>query len=460
MQYIGVDIGSSFIKGAVLDVARIDIQHVSRRPFPEPIAGLPSLHFEIDPRAVVAAVEELLAELLPSVPDCLGVLFTGQMGGVILLDEKGRPLTNYLSWRDERTTNRNPAESGSYLESAAKRLGNDGLQRIGNELRAGSPAALLFWLAERGKLPSGATPVSLGDFVVSQMCRSQPVTEFSQALGTLDLATLDFCRPLQEELGLTGLAWPKLRTVWQPAGIWRVGGREIPCYPVVGDHQCALSGTLLAEGELSINVSTGSQISLLTGELTLGEYQTRPYIGGKFLNTITHLPAGRSLEVLVSLLSELADAEGVRLNSVWPSILRAASQATDSDLAVDLAFFAGSLGSRGSISNISTENLTLGRLFRAAFHSMAENYATCAERLSPERNWRRIVFSGGLAQHLDILRQFIVERIGGEVRLSANTEDTLLGLLVLGLVISGKARDLEEASGIVRMSFTEPDGRQ
>jgi hypothetical protein len=130
--------------------------------------------------------------------------------------------------------------------------------------------------------------------------------------------------------------------------------------------------------------------------------------------------------------------------------LRAASEADDSDLLVDLAFFAGSMGSRGQISNISVENLTLGQLFRAAFRSMAEIYAKCAARLAPERDWRRIVFSGGLAQNLGLLREFVAKQLGGEVRLSANAEDTLLGLLVLGLVIGGRARDVEEANGIVR----------
>lgn len=452
VKYLGVDIGSSFIKGAVLDLARISIEHVSRRPFPEPLSGLPPLHFEIEPRTVVIAVEELLRELHQVAPDCRGVLFTSQMGGVVLLDGKYEPFTNYISWRDERTTSKQPTGERSYLETAAERLGTDGLRQIGNELRAGSPAALLYWLAEQGQLPDGAVPVSLGDFVISQLCLSKPVTEFSQALGTIDLKTREFSRLLIEEFRLTRLAWPKLCPVWQSAGAWRIDGREIPCYPVVGDHQCALAGTLLAERELSINVSTGSQVSLLTGELTLGNYQTRPYFDGRFLNTITHLPAGRSLDVLVSLLSELAEAEGVKLQNVWPNILQAASQTTESDLAVDLAFFAGTLGSRGNISNISTENLTLGRLFRAAFGAMAENYNTCAVRLSPERNWRRLVFSGGLAQRLDLLRQFVVERIGGDVRLSANSEDTLLGLLVLGLVISGRAGNMEEANGLVQSS--------
>ncbi|MBC7853658.1 MAG: hypothetical protein IAF94_09500, partial [Pirellulaceae bacterium] len=118
-------------------------------------------------------------------------------------------------------------------------------------------------------------------------------------------------------------------------------------------------------------------------------------------------------------------------------------------LAANLAFFEGPLGSRGSISNITTENLSVGTLFRAAFRNMAENYATCAAPLSPENNWDRIVFSGGLAQKLPLLRQFILEKLPGESRLCSSAEDTLLGLLVISLVISGRAKNLQDASRLV-----------
>jgi sugar (pentulose or hexulose) kinase len=450
MKFIGIDLGSSFIKGAVLDPALLTLSHVARQPFPEPLPGLPANHFEIDPHAVVTAVEAVVAELLSSAPDCQGILFTGQMGGVILADERGRPLTNYLSWRDQRTTTAQRSGTGSCLEVASQRLAGDDLRKTGNELRAGSATSLLFWLAENGSLPAGAVPLSLSDFVVMRLCAAPPFAEYTQALGTLDLETLDWHRGAFEKLGLAKLTWPELRAAWRPVGTLRAGPRAIPCYPAVGDHQCALAGALLNDGELSLNVSTGSQVSLLTREVLLGDYQTRPYLDARSLNTITHLPAGRSLEVLVGLLTELAAAQGTAVKDPWSEIVRAAAAVGDSDLGVDLAFFAGPMGNRGGISQISTENLTVGHLFRAAFRSMAENYAVCAARLSPGREWRRIVFSGGVAQKLELLRQFIQERIGGEARVCPNSEDTLLGLLVVSLVVSERARDLEAASRLVR----------
>ena len=439
MHFLALDIGSSFIKGAVLDAEKLTIEHVTRVPFPEPIAGLPAGYFEIDPRLVMEAVREVLEALLSKAAGARGVLFSSQMGGVILANRGGHSLSNYISWRDQRTTEQHHSES-SYLGHARSLLGGC-METLGNEFRAGSSLAIVYWLREQKMLPDTAIPMPLGDYVLQQICQSGPTpADPTLALGLVDLRVIDchFFAFHALKLSYRRRDWPELGAVWQKAATWKVNGHEIPCYPPVGDHQAALAGALLQCGELSLNISTGSQISLLTDQFAPGNYQTRPYLDGRFLNTITHLPAGRSLDLLVNLVDK-----------PWPEIVKAAEAAPDTDLSANLTFFEGPLGSRGSVSNITTENLSVGTLFRAAFRNMAENYATCAARVSPEKNWDRIVFSGGLAQKLPLLRQFILEKLPGESRLCSSAEDTLLGLLVISQVISGRAKDLQEASRLV-----------
>jgi hypothetical protein len=188
-----------------------------------------------------------------------------------------------------------------------------------------------------------------------------------------------------------------------------------------------------------LNISTGSQVGLLRDELTGGDYQVRPFFGGRWLNTITHIPAGRALEALVRLLSELAEGQGAPINDPWGYIAWAVAATEDTDLEIDLAFFASALGDRGEIRNIHEGNLTIGHLFRAAFTRMATTYLACAQRLAPARDWRRLVFSGGLAQNLPILPELIVKCFGDPYRVCATPEDTLQGLLTLALMCSGQA---------------------
>jgi len=69
----------------------------------------------------------------------------------------------------------------------------------------------------------------------------------------------------------------------------------------------------------------------------------------------------------------------------------------------------------------------------------------CAQRLSPERAWNRIVFSGGLAQKIELLRRIIVEKFDVPYRIAPSSEDTLLGLLLLARVFSGRVTSVAQA---------------
>ena len=100
--FIALDIGTTFIKGAVLDLEKQAIVHISRQKFPDPIPNLAPRYYEIDPNAVVTAVKTLISDLLPMTQKCGGIVMCGQMGGVVLTNERGEPLSNYISWLDKR----------------------------------------------------------------------------------------------------------------------------------------------------------------------------------------------------------------------------------------------------------------------------------------------------------------------------------------------------------------------
>jgi hypothetical protein len=199
----------------------------------------------------------------------------------------------------------------------------------------------------------------------------------------------------------------------------------------------------LQKDELSLNISTGSQVSRLTDSLQLGDYQTRPFFDGQFANTFSHLPAGRSLDVLVKLLRELA--RDTSPQDIWEYIATSSSAVPETDLQMDLSFFPGPCGDRGTITNITEANFTVANLFRAAFDNMAQNYLTLALRLWPDRSWSRVVFSGGLARKLTILRAIIESTLESKSRMCPEDEDTLLGLMVLARVFSGRAKSVQES---------------
>src|ERR1044071_3348021 len=86
--FIGIDIGTTTIKGGILDVERMRISNVRSIPFPAAIEALGGLRFEVSPPAVLAAVTEIIEGLLYGQPNCAGLVMCSQMHGLILLSQQ------------------------------------------------------------------------------------------------------------------------------------------------------------------------------------------------------------------------------------------------------------------------------------------------------------------------------------------------------------------------------------
>jgi len=418
-DFIAIDVGSSFIKAAVADIDALHLRHTLRVPFPGFVPGLPPLHREVDPAAILSAVEDLLASAVALAP-CSGLVFCGQMQGFVLVNGRGEPVSNYVSWLDRRVTPAEFDEFATHVSPAIRR-------EVGNEFRPGIALPLLYWLDRRGALPSGdVTPVSIADFVVARLCNAAPVMDPTQAaaFGALRLAGMRWHDEVIGRLGLQRLCWPQVAPTGSLAGAWR----GVPCYASVGDQQCAVAGALLINGELSVNIGTGSQLSMILDAPAAGDLQIRPYFDGRFLRTITHIPGGRALAALVGLLTELG---GASEEDAWRRIEPAVAAVPATDLHANTAFFPGPCGEGGTLENLHEGNMTVGHVFRAVFESMADNYQACARRLDPERAATSAVFSGGVARRLPILRELTAARLGLPSRLSPHPEDTLYGLMVV-----------------------------
>ena len=451
--YIGIDLGTTFLKGAVIHTDTLQLGHTERLPFPPFISGLAASHREVDSMAVVSAARDLVRRLLPHASNCAGLVMCTQMHGLVLTDEHGTPLSNAITWQDQRTEEIHPRGGGFYYQIMSQQVSDADRRIVGNDLWASRPLSFLHWLKENRALPAETVyPASLPDFVLANLCHTAPSVELTNAAayGALSLKTLDWHHELIERLGLSALRWPRIRPLGDVVGAFDIDGVKLPCYTPIGDHQCAVLGTLLHPDELNINVSTGSQVGMLT---TLTEtnldYQTRPYFDGQFLRAVIHIPAGRALNALIRLLSELAEEQGVNIPDPWPYIARVTSALQKTDLQVNLAFFPSSCGDVGSITNAHEEMLSVAHLFMGAFQNMAENYLACARRIWPVQSWRQIVFSGGLVQKLDPLRNAILHQFGCAYRFPPSAEDTLMGLTVLALHFSGKASTVSQAAKMV-----------
>lgn len=449
MSFLGIDLGTSFLKGAVLDLERRQVAHVRRKPFPEPLPTGDPLRCEFDPQAIVSEFRGLIDELSPFAQDCEGIVLCTQMHGLVLMNEKLEAVSNCVTWRDQRTLAPHPSGSGTYFDLILERTTAQERQQLGNELEPARPLCSLFWWKEQGKLAPGLIPASLPDFVLSILCGEYPGVEATNAsaYGAFNLETSDWHHGVIQKLGLHQLRWPAIRRQGEVAGHLRLGTKSVPCYAPVGDAQAALAGSLLSAEELSLNIATGAQVSRLSESLKLGAYQTRPYFDGHFIQTFSYPPGGRELNVLITLFTELAGGQNVSLQDPWMYITDALGKISETDLFIDLNFFSAPYG---NLANIRADNLSVGHVFRAAFRSMADSYYRCAIKLWADRGWKNLVLSGGLACRMQALRDEIEKRFAAKYRLTPETEDTLFGLLILGCVFGRRAKSVEDVSTDLR----------
>jgi sugar (pentulose or hexulose) kinase len=435
MNFIAIDIGTSFFKGAVVDVEKMTLQHVTRSAAPEPISNSNPLYHELNPQEVVEDVRALILDL-SSRADCSGVLMCGQMGGLVLVDQQGDALSPYLSWLDRRTLSPHPSEAGSYFDVFASRVGETAARRLGNEFRPGLPLPFLFWMKEQGRLPAGCIPLTLPDFVAANLTGGKPVMEWTSATGSLDVETRQVPEDLLAMAGLDEIRWPQLVDFRHVVGEIKTNEKSLPVYAAVGDHQCSLAGTLLSKGELSLNISTGSQVAAISETAEAGDYQLRPFFDETWLKTLTNIPAGRALNAIVGLLTELGPA-GSSSENAWEKFLEQAESIDSSDIEINLAMFPSPVQGPGFMGNLREDNMTVAHISRASLEAMAIYYDEFASRLFPNRDWNRLVFSGGVVQKSNLLRTLILTRLGNAHRLTSSTEDALLGLGILGRVVGG-----------------------
>jgi xylulokinase len=437
MSFLGIDLGATFIKAAWLDVARGQLTGEVREEFPGFIGNLADGFRECDPEEIYVRTTNLLRKMLSGHTRCDGLFISGQMHGFVLVGDDGFTKSNYYSWQDSRTLRSRGPDKECDFESARKLLGSEVIADLGNEFRPGSPASVLFSLSRSGALRRGLWAASLPDYVAYRMTGHKGPIHVTHAAahGIFDMMQVNWHMEAISILGLKDLWLPALSEEVVPVGKCRVSGVEFDVFTPVGDQQAALLGVGLLESEISVNVATGSQVSKVVTSSSMGPWQLRPYFYGKRLRTITHLPAGRALNSLVSMFEEVCPSPFSNREKVWELIAQKASSLDQVSTRINLSFFPCTTGYEGSIMHLKEEELTLGHLFLAAFRSMAENYGQVAEKLGSDNN-DIVVLSGGLVQKLPVLVREIRRAMQRECRLAPCREDALMGLLHLAEHVS------------------------
>ncbi|HET9495828.1 MAG TPA: xylulokinase [Chloroflexia bacterium] len=179
MTYLlGIDIGTSGAKALLVD------EHggvVASATGAYPMSTPRPLWAEQDPagwwRATVEAVRRVLAGR--DANQVVGVGLTGQMHGLVLLDERGEVLRPCIMWNDQRT--------GPQCEAITERLGLPRiLDLVANPILPGFTAPKIVWVRENEpEVYARAAQVLLPKDYIRYRLTDEYATEVSDASGTV-----------------------------------------------------------------------------------------------------------------------------------------------------------------------------------------------------------------------------------------------------------------------------------
>lgn len=263
--YIGLDIGTSALKGLLLSETGI-LKTVS---FAYPVLYPGAYKVEQDPEEwyekALLAIRELSLDIPSEEVEAIG--FSGQMHGLVLLDEKDEVIRPAILWNDGRST-----KETDYLNQD---VGEDFLLRhTGNIAFPGFTAPKLLWVARNEPEHfSRIGKILLPKDYVAFRLSGQFATDVSDAAGTLYFDTAKRCwsEPMLSLLHIRESQLPKVYESNECIGTLReelAQSLSMPRTKIVigaGDNAASAIGTgTLEEGQCNLSLGTSGTIFVVT----------------------------------------------------------------------------------------------------------------------------------------------------------------------------------------------------
>ena len=423
MYLLGIDIGTTTICGVVVKdgkvLSSVTKKNDSHIPGSAPWERLQS------PDRIRQIVDSIVSALLEKFPDVARIGVTGQMHGILYLDQDGQPVSPLYTWQDNRGMQ--PFDQKETYASHLSRL-------TGYPLATGFGLVTHYYNLQNHMLPKNAAVFcTIHDYIAMVLAgQAHPVTEASDAasMGVFDVESGCFD---MDALAAAGIDTSFLPPLASTPGIGNYHG--IPVYAAIGDNQASFLGATAGDLQaMLVNIGTGGQFCVHTAAyLTCPGLETRPFPLGGYLITGASLCGGRAYALLERFWAQAVEmVSGSTAGSCYGAMERLLCSAPKpDDLPVITPLFQGTRSApqlRGSITGLSTENFTPLHFTWAMLEGMAEElFGMYQDYLAAGGLPGCLVGSGNGLRKNKYLRQCVSEKFGMSVHLSDCEEEAATG---------------------------------
>jgi xylulokinase len=456
---LGIDVGTSGAKALLVDTRGTVVASATSD---YPMSTPRPLWAEQDPpdwwRGTVEAIRTVLAGRDPA--EVVGVGLTGQMHGLVLLDERGEVLRPCIMWNDQRT--------GPQCQAITERLGLPRLlDLIANPVLPGFTAPKIVWVREHEpEVYSRAAHVLLPKDYIRYRLTGEYATEVSDASGTalLDVRNRRWSAEMLDALDIPHEWMPRVYESPEVSGVISRAAAEATGLregtPVVGgggDQAAGGVGSgIVREGTMSVVLGTSGVVFAAT-ERFLMEPEGR-------LHAFCHAVPGR-WHLMGVMLSAAGSLRWYRDTFGREEMATAATTAADVyDLLTEeaalapagsegLLFLPYLTGERTPYPDPDAKGVYLGlslrhgkaHTVRAVLEGVAYGLRDSVELMRAMGVRVEQVRAAGGGARSPLWRQILADVLDTEIVLTGVTEGAPYGAALLAGVGAGVFRDVDEA---------------
>ena len=269
-MYLGLDIGTSAIKGLLLDET---MGFVATSASSLEVLRRHEGWSEQEPASWLAAIDDVMAELAKKAPEAVSQIvsigLSGQMHGLVALDKNDDVLRSAILWNDVR--------NGAEAEEMDKQ--NPDFRVIGgNAVMPGFTAPKAVWMARHEpELFAQISTILLPKDYVRFCLSGEKFTDMADCSGTLwlNVGTRDYSEALLSACGLSRSKMPKLTEGTQEAGrltadlAQKWGIKGAPVIAGTGDNAAAACGLgMVSPGDGFLSLGTSGVVFVVTEKFT------------------------------------------------------------------------------------------------------------------------------------------------------------------------------------------------
>ena len=228
MHYIGIDIGTSSIAGVVFNSEDKTIEVISRENNTR-IESPESWEKLQDPSKILNNILEILEEIQIKYNNIKGIGITGQMHGILYVNDKGDSVSPLYTWQDERG-NLLYNEKGSYVDYLKRETGCN--------VSSGFGLVTHFYNLKNNIIPKDTHKIcTIMDYIVMKLTSSStPYIDYTlgASLGFFDIINNEFLTDALKKVGIDTSILPNVCESVSYIGNYK---NNIPVYSAIGDNQ-------------------------------------------------------------------------------------------------------------------------------------------------------------------------------------------------------------------------------